>query len=187
MGGFNPFGGMRSRSQKPDFNMPRDGSFLGIEVVIPLKIFIFGGRHTVTVSYQESCSVCRGNGFIIGSDNKKCSACGGEGFVQHIQRRSGFQSIHTGPCDSCHGTGMEFTELCSTCKGSGTVYQRDKEFSFEVSPGSSIGTKIILPNVGRMGVNGGKTGDVGIMIASIETFDVSKLTDKQIKQLKDML
>jgi molecular chaperone DnaJ len=185
-GGFNPFG--RMRPQKPDFNSPKDGSFLGIEVVIPLKIFVFGGTHTITVSYQESCSDCAGNGFIVGDgEEKKCSECNGEGFVQHIQRRAGFQSMHTGPCDKCHGTGLEFTERCPTCKGTGSVYQPDKEFSFEVPQGSGIGTKIILKDVGRRGVNGGKNGDVGIMIVNIEASDLSKLTDEQVEQLKELV
>lgn len=185
--GFNPFGGMRQRPQKPDFNASKDGSFLGIEVVIPLKIFIFGGIHTVTVSYQESCIDCNGNGFVVGAKEEKCKTCNGEGYMQYIQKRAGFQSIHTGPCNKCHGTGLESTEQCSTCKGAGSVYVQDKEFSFELAQGSSIGTKSILREVGRVGVNGGKNGDVGIMVADVETLDVSKLTDEQVKQLKDML
>lgn len=187
MGGFNPFGNMRSKPRKPDFNLPKNGSFLGIEVIIPLKIFIFGGVHTVTVHYQENCAVCNGNGFIVDKDSKKCNACGGEGFVQHIQRRAGFQSIHTGPCDNCHGTGLESTKMCSTCNGSGNIYHQNKDFSFDVSPGSGIGTKHILSDVGRIGVNGGKRGDVGMMVVDIEALDVSKLTDEQVEQLKDML
>lgn len=187
-GGFSPFGGMRQRPQKPDFNAPKDGSFLGIEAVIPLKIFIFGGIYTVTVPYHENCSDCRGNGFIVASGERiKCSECKGEGYVQYIQRRAGFQSMHTGPCNKCHGTGLESTEQCSTCKGSGRIYNPGKEFSFEVVAGSGVGTKVILSEVGRIGVNGGRNGAVGIMIAGIESLDVSKLTDEQIEQLKDVL
>ena len=185
--GFNPFGGMRQRPQKPDFNAPKNGSFLGIEVTIPLKMFIFGGVHNITVPYYESCSDCSGNGFVVGEEKKECSVCNGEGYVQHIQRRAGFQSMHTGPCDKCRGTGLESTEQCSTCKGSGKVYQPGKEFSFEVSAGSGIGTKIILRDAGRTGVNGGRDGDVVIVIVGIEPIDVSKLTDEQVGQLKDIL
>lgn len=186
-GGFNPFGDMRQRPQKPDFNAPKDGSFLGIEAVIPLKIFIFGGIYTVIVPYHESCSDCGGNGFVVGEEEKKCDVCNGEGYIQHVQRRAGFQSMHTGPCNKCHGTGLESTKQCSTCKGSGRIYQSGKEFSFEVAAGSGIGTKVILSDVGRIGVNGGKNGAVGIMIVGIESLDVSKLTDEQTEQLKSML
>lgn len=185
-GGFNPFGSMRPR--KPDFNAQKNGSFLGVEVIIPLKIFIFGGSHTVTVSYQESCAVCGGNGFIVDkNNNKKCSGCNGDGYVQHIQRRAGFQSMHTGPCDKCHGTGLESIEKCSTCNGSGRIYQQDKKFSFELASGGGVGTKHILRDVGRVGVNGGRNGDIGIMVVGIEPLDISKLTDEQIEQLKNIL
>ena len=186
-GGFNPFGGMRQRPRKPDFDLPKDGSFLGIEVTIPLKIFIFGGTHTVSPYYQESCTDCGGNGFIVDKNSEKCTVCKGEGYVQHIQRRAGFQSMHTGPCDHCRGTGLESTQKCSTCKGIGSVYVQDREFSFEVSSGSTIGTKIILEGVGRIGVNGGRTGDVGIMVVGIESLDISKLTDEQVGQLENIL
>ena len=186
-GGFSPFGNMRQKPCKPDFTSPKEGSFLGIEVVIPLKLFIFGGNHTITVPYQESCIGCNGNGFIVGEDKKVCSACKGEGYVQHVQRRAGFQSMHMVPCSKCRGTGLESTERCSECKGTGSVYQPGKEFSFEVPQGSGMGTKIILKNVGRKGVNGGKNGDVGIMIVNIEALDLSKLTDKQVEQLKSIL
>ena len=185
--GFNPFGNMRQRPRKPDFTSPKDGSFLGIEVVIPLKLFIFGGNHTIIVPYQESCTDCNGNGFIVGEDKKECSACKGEGYVQHVQRRAGFQSMHMAPCNKCHGTGLESTERCPMCKGAGSIYQPGKEFSFEVPQGSGIGTKIILKDVGRRGVNGGKNGDVGIMIVNIEALDLSKLTDERVEQLKGIL
>jgi len=186
VGGFNPFGGMRQKPRKPDFNAPKDGSFLGVEVVIPLKVFIFGGNHTITVPYQESCVNCNGNGVIVGNDEKKCSACAGEGYVQHIQRRAGFQSMHTGPCDKCRGTGLEDIKTCLTCNGSGNTIQ-SKEFSFELPQGTGIGAKVILNSVGRVGVNGGRSGDVGVMVVGIEPLDISKLTDEQIEQLKNIL
>ena len=186
-GGFNPFGGMRQRPQKPDFNAPKDGSFLGIEIIIPLKIFIFGGKHIINISYQESCADCSGNGFIVGKDSNKCSVCNGEGYVQHVQRRAGFQSMHTGPCDKCHGTGLNSIEKCLTCGGSGNARIQDKEFSFDVEAGSGIGTRIILKGDGCTGVNGGRNGDIGIMVVGIESLDVSKLTDEQVEQLENIL
>lgn len=187
MGGFNPFGNMRPTPSKPDFNSPKDGSFLGIEIILPLKLFIFGGEHKVTTEYHESCIDCNGNGFIVGDAAKKCDACGGEGYVQHIERRAGFQSMHTGPCAKCRGTGLDSTDRCVTCKGSGNVYVKNKEFLFDVPPGAGIGKKFILEGVGRIGVNGGRPGDVGIMVVGIESLDISKLTSEQTEQLKSIL
>lgn len=186
-GGFNPFESMRQKPRKPDFNKPKEGSFLGIEVIIPLKVFIFGGAHTITTEYSESCVDCNGNGFVVTGDEERCSACGGDGYVEHVQRRAGFQSIHTVPCIKCRGTGLENTAMCLTCKGAGSNHVQNKEFSFEVSPGMGIGAKVILPGIGRTGVNGGRAGDVGIMVVGIEQLDVSKLTDEQVEQLKTIL
>lgn len=186
-GGFNPFESMRQKPRKPDFNTPKEGSFLGIEVIIPLKVFIFGGAHTITTEYNESCVDCNGNGFVVTGDEERCSACGGDGYVEHVQRRAGFQSIHTVPCIKCRGTGLENTDICLTCKGSGSNHVQNKEFSFEVSPGMGMGAKVILPGIGRTGVNGGRSGDVGIMVVGIEQLDLSKLTDEQVEQLKNIL
>ena len=185
--GFNPFEHMRQRPRKPDFNAPKDGSFLGVEVIIPLKIFIFGGSHTITTEYRESCIGCNGKGFTVDDTKKSCGACGGTGHVQHVQRNAGFQSMYTVPCVKCRGTGLENTSRCLICKGAGHVNVQNKEFLFEIPSGVGIGTKIILNSVGRIGINGGKTGDVGIMVVGIEPLDTSKLTSEQIEQLKSIV
>ena len=41
--GFNPFAA-QARPQKPDLNAPKNGKFIAIEVEIPIKTFIFGGK-----------------------------------------------------------------------------------------------------------------------------------------------
>lgn len=187
MGGFNPFERMRPGPRKPDFDTQKNGSFLGIEVIIPLRIFIFGGDHTVTTNYFENCVGCNGNGFVVGDSVEKCSACGGSGSVQHVERHGGFQSVSVVPCVKCRGTGLENTDRCLACNGSGNIHVKNKDFLFNIPSGVEIGTKIILNGAGRTGTNGGRNGDVGIMIMGIESVDVSKFTSEQIEQLKSII
>jgi molecular chaperone DnaJ len=183
-GGFTGFPGFRQRPQKPDLNAPRDGQFIGVEAEIPLTVFIFGGPVEVKISYNESCSDCGGKGFDKGDT---CSQCLGEGYVQHVQRRPGFMSTSMQPCPTCGGLGVTSTERCETCSGKGRNFIKDKEFKFELPAGSGPGSKHILSGVGRTGVNGGRNGDVGLMIVGIKAPNLNKLTPEKVEELKELL
>lgn len=179
------FGGMRPpRPQKPDFNAPRDGQFIGVEVELPFKTFLLGGKYVLRVSYHEGCDTCGGKGFLKGEE---CDLCHGEGFVNQVQRRPGFTSSSTGPCPKCKGLGITGTDKCDTCGGSGNNYVRNREFEFDLPPGAGPGTKHILNEVGRVGLNGGRQGDVGIMVAGLTKPDLNKLTPEQLEQLKNLM
>ena len=180
--GFNPFGNMRPR--RPDVNAPKDGPFLGVEIAIPLRLFVFGGSHIINLSYHEVCEGCAGRRFSGGTE---CHVCGGTGHVQQVQRRPGFQTIQTVMCENCAGKGFENTETCSICRGTGNKIIKDKPFSFDVRSGAGVGTKYVFEGVGRKGVNGGRTGDIVIMVVDVKPLDFTKVTEEQIKQLKDIL
>ena len=180
---FRGFGGP-PRPKKPDFNSPRDGQFIAVETTIPLKTFVFGGVHTVKLSYHEGCSTCSGKGFING---EHCSFCNGEGYVQQVQRRPGFMSSSMSPCPHCRGLGITGTDKCLDCKGAGNIYVADKEFSFDLQPGAGLGTKHILNGAGRTGLNGGRRGDVGIIVVGLKPVNLNKITSEKVEQLKTIL
>jgi molecular chaperone DnaJ len=178
------FGGMRPRPQKPDFNAPRDGQFLGVEVELPFKTFIMGGTYKLVISYHEGCVTCGGKGFQKGQE---CSVCHGEGFVQNVQRRSGFTSSSMGPCPHCRGIGLEGTDKCDDCGGAGHKFVKDREFEFEIPAGAGPGTRHFLSGAGRAGLNGGRRGDVGIVVTGLTRPDLNKLTPEQLEQLKSLM
>lgn len=182
MGGFSPFG--RQRPQKPDLDAPRDGKFLGVEVELPLKNYIFGGKFKLTLNYHEGCKSCGGKGFHSGTE---CQSCHGSGYVQKVDRRPGFMSHSTTPCPECNGLGQVSTDKCDICSGTGNRMVKDKEFEFDIPKEAFVGTKKILSGVGRAGLNGGRDGDVGIIVVGIKPVDVDKLTSEQQKDLKKLL
>lgn len=182
-GGF-PFGFERPRPRKPDLNAPRDGQFIGVEAELPLKNFVFGGEFKVKLSFHEGCEDCGGKGF---SDGKPCDECRGEGYVQQVERRPGFVSSAMRPCPRCQGLGQVATDRCETCKGGGNHEVRDKEFTFHIPRGAGIGSKIISNGTGRVGLNGGRNGDVGIMISNVKPAQLNKLTPKQVEELNNLL
>jgi len=178
------FGGFRGYAAKPDPNRPMDGQFIGVEIELPLRLFLFGGEYILKLNYSESCNVCSGKGYTQGT---KCEECKGEGHVQHVERRPGFQSISTVPCSKCRGTGMQAVDKCEKCSGGGNIVINDKEFIFTLPENVKIGSRFMLHEAGRNGINGGKRGDVGIIVAGIQSMDVNKLSTDKIGQLKNLL
>jgi len=178
------FGFERRRPQKPDLNAPRDGQVIIIETGLPLYNFIFGGEHRIDISYHEGCVDCGGKGF---HDGTECDLCHGEGYIQQVERRPGFVSSSMHPCSKCKGLGQVATTPCASCGGNGRHYMRRKEFVFAIPKGSGVGSKFVLHGVGRSGLNGGRNGDVVLIINNIEPPDLNKLTSEQIESLKSLL
>ena len=182
--GFSGFGMRRQQPQKPDLDSPRDGKLIGVEVQIPLKIFIFGGEFKVKTSYQEGCEACNGKGFTEGTE---CDACHGYGYAEHVERRPGFMSTSMRPCPKCQAKGQVGTDTCAVCSGNGNVVVNDKEFEFNLPPGVGIGARFGLTGVGRAGLNGGRRGDVMIMITGIKGLDLNRLSSDKMELLKSIL
>jgi molecular chaperone DnaJ len=184
-GNFNPFRDFQAaRPRRPDFDAPRDGKFIGIEVMVPLKAYLFGGEFKLTTSYHDNCQTCGAKGYTSG---KPCSNCSGSGFVQNVIERAGFRSVNTGPCPVCRGRGEVSTEDCKDCGGKGFTLVENKEFIFNLQDTIEVGQKIILHGQGRQGVNGGRNGDVGIFVVGVKKPDISTLTEEQIENLKEIL
>ena len=178
------FGGMRPKPRKPDLNAPRDGQFIGVEASLPIKTFLFGGTYKLKLSYHEGCEECGGKGFTTGTT---CEVCRGDGYVERVQRRPGFVSSSMAPCPSCNGMGQVSTNKCEGCNGQGNLNVVNKEFVFDIPPGSGPGTKHVLNGVGRAGLNGGRRGDVGIMVVGLTRPDMNKLSEEQLEELKSLL
>lgn len=180
-----PFGfGQRPRPQKPDLNAPQDGKFIILEVELPLRLFIFGGTFKAKISFHEGCNDCGGKGFAEGQE---CDVCHGNGYVEQVERRPGFVSHATRPCHKCGGLGQMATEPCQSCGGSRRHYVENREILFDIPSGAGIGARFISHGSGRVGLNGGRTGDVGIIITNIKRPELNKLTPNNIEQLKELL
>jgi molecular chaperone DnaJ len=181
---FHGFGMNRPKPRKPDLNQPRDGKFLGIEVLLPLKTYLFGGKFKLTTNFIEGCTECGGKGFHTGDE---CSTCGGSGYVENVIERANFRSISHGPCPKCRGLGVEAKDSCQRCGGSGNFRIEGKEIFFDIPEGTGIGARFVKPGEGRAGLNGGRNGDIGIIIGGLQKPDTNKLSAEQIETLKELL
>jgi molecular chaperone DnaJ len=182
-GGFPGFG-QRQRPQKPDLNAPMDGGMLGVEARISLKIFIFGGKYKINLSYLEGCENCGGKGFEHGTE---CDMCHGEGYFNRVERRPGFVSSSIQPCPKCQSKGLIGIDTCLSCKGVGNTMVENKEFEFDIPPNATMGARFILNGVGRSGLNGGRKGDIVMMVVGVEPPNLNNLTSGQIAELRFLL
>lgn len=181
-GGSGGFGGFQR--PKPDLNTPRDGKIIVLETEIPLKLFLFGGSYEAKISFNEGCKECGGKGFQIGEE---CSVCQGTGAVQSVERRPGFQSVTNRPCHVCSGLGQTSKDKCSVCGGAGNLHVSNKSVMFNIEPAARLGHRYFVTGQGRSGLNGGRDGDVVLIVTGVDLSILNKLTSDKIETLKNLL
>ena len=71
--------------------------------------------------------------------------------------------LHTKPCYKCHGRKFVNNTICSCCNGTGTESEH-KKFTVKIPPNVKNGYKIRIANEGNPGINGGKNGNLFLLI-----------------------
>jgi molecular chaperone DnaJ len=174
---------MQRQRPKPDINAPRDGKPIGLEITLPLKTYVFGGKFKVDINFKEACVDCGGKGF---SKSEQCDVCKGDGFIQQVERRPGFMASTTKPCPRCGSLGVIGKDSCASCEGSGSV-KAHREFEIDIPQETNIGTRFVKHGVGMSGVNGGRKGDVAVVVTGVAKPDTNKLSSNKVDLLKDLL
>jgi molecular chaperone DnaJ len=152
------FGGGRASSRGSQ-NRPRRGGDLQATVNITLEEAFKGIEKKISVPRLETCPTCHGTGAKPGTGKKACPVCHGKGRVSHSQ---GFFSITT-TCSTCQGTGYIIENPCPDCRGRGRV-EKVRNLKVQIPPGIKTGMKLRLPGEGEAGVNGGRAGDLYVVI-----------------------
>jgi len=137
----------------------RQGSNLRYDIEIPFQDAVFGSKVEIAYSRNETCSSCHGSGASGGSGRKVCPSCAGSG---QVRRSQGFFSIAS-PCPTCNGEGFVIDHPCKECAGAGTLKKRQK-IMVTIPPGMEDGKRVVIPNQGDAGPNGGPNGDLYVFI-----------------------
>jgi molecular chaperone DnaJ len=135
------------------------GRDIGIDVALSLKEAYLGIKKNITIEKEINCDVCQGSRTEPGKSIETCKQCGGSG---QIRRSQGFFSIST-PCPLCKGSGSLVTHPCKSCHGSGRI-TTSKDIEITFPPGVDTGNKMRVSGEGQDGLNGGKSGDLYLMI-----------------------
>ena len=156
-GGF----GFTQGSSNP--NAPQSGSDLRMNLQIEFEEAVFGVKKTKTITHLEQCDECGGTGAENGSSPEICPTCGGTGKVQYVTQTplGSFRQIAT--CSECGGSGKIIKNRCKKCKGTGRI-EAERTITINIPAGVNDGSKIRLSGEGNCGKNGGRTGDLIVVL-----------------------
>ncbi|MEG1154089.1 MAG: DnaJ domain-containing protein, partial [Ruthenibacterium sp.] len=160
-GGFGGFGGGQRRSANP--NAPRRGADIRVSLVLSFMEAVHGCTKTVSVNKQDTCPECGGTGAAKGTSPETCSSCRGSGFVT-VQQRTPFGVMQSSqPCSHCGGKGKIIKTPCNKCHGSGKITAA-KRVEVKVPAGIDDDQSMRLSGLGDTGSNGGPAGDLIVIV-----------------------
>ncbi|MEG1639733.1 MAG: molecular chaperone DnaJ [Ruthenibacterium sp.] len=160
-GGGGGFGGGQRRSANP--NAPRRGADIRVSLVLSFMEAVHGCTKTVSVNKQDACPECGGSGAAKGTSPETCSSCRGSGFVT-VQQRTPFGVMQSSqPCSHCGGKGKIIKTPCSKCHGSGKTAVT-KRVEVKVPTGIDDDQSMRLSGLGDTGSNGGPAGDLIVIV-----------------------
>ena len=144
-------------------NSPQNGADLRLNMQIEFEEAAFGVKKEVKISHLETCDECGGTGAEKGSHAETCPTCGGSGRVQQVTNTplGSFRQITT--CPKCNGSGKINKNPCKKCHGDGRL-EVERTLKINIPPGVDNGSRIGLSGEGNCGKNGGKTGDLFVVI-----------------------
>lgn len=133
------------------------GRSVQIRVEVELKEAFTGIQKPIRLTQKGRCDKCDGKGF---SDWQPCHNCSGSG--RSFLKQNPFNIFMT--CPACRGTGRSGTIKCEDCLGACFKPIGEKIINVDIPAGIETGMQIRLPNEGEPGRNGGKNGDVFVII-----------------------
>lgn len=159
-GGFGGFG-FNDRATNP--NSPQNGADLRLNLKIDFEEAAFGVKKEVKISHLETCDECKGTGAKAGSEPETCPTCGGTGRVQQVTQTplGSFRQITT--CPKCNGAGKINKNPCPKCKGDGRL-EVERTLTINIPAGVDNGSRIGLSGEGNCGKNGGRSGDLIVVL-----------------------
>lgn len=147
--------GRRQRTQR--------GADLRIDVQLSFEESVFGIEKDITVTKQETCGRCGGNGVQPGSTPIPCAKCAGTGELRRAHQSILGQFVNVSICDRCRGEGTLVSDPCTDCKGQGHV-RGTRTLRVGVPAGVSDGTQIRLTGEGEPGPRGGQPGHLYVVL-----------------------
>ena len=137
---------------------PSRGSDIELPMRLGFKDAVLGGTFPISVTRQERCSACAGDGRIPRVP-VVCAVCDGTGTRRWMRGHM----VFTGTCDSCQGSGRVSTQACRTCGGTG-LQPRSEVVTVNVPAGVESGDRIAVPGRGHAGACGGVAGDLYVTV-----------------------
>lgn len=159
---FDTFFG-RTRTTTRASARPRNGEDLVYEINVSFEEAAFGANKIVEIIHKEVCPDCNGTGGKNGKGFKTCPRCNGTGMITEEKRTFFGYFRNTTVCPLCGGTGKIIDEPCPTCRGTGILNMK-KKIKVRIPAGIEDGMRLRIPGEGNVGKNGGRNGDLYIIV-----------------------
>ncbi|MGN1298462.1 MAG: molecular chaperone DnaJ [Candidatus Scatovivens sp.] len=157
------FGGGTTSSRGRNSNGPRKGADLKLSMDITFEESYLGVEKEINLNRNERCKTCGGTGARKGTSPETCNVCHGTGKIKQVVTTPFGQMSTQKTCTACQGTGKIIREVCSDCRGKGTVKKVSK-IKIKIPEGIDENQTIVLKGEGEPGKNSGPNGDLYITI-----------------------
>ena len=141
-----------------DAGKPEAGADLHSALTLTFMEAMRGAQRQVVVTRQEVCVACRGSGSVA-TPEARCTHCHGTGSVRWARGHM----LFTKPCTACAGSGRQRQQRCGICAAQGRVV-RTEGVPIAVPPGTADGTRLRIAEKGHAGRQGGRTGDLYVLV-----------------------
>lgn len=138
------------------------GQDVAVNVTLGFDEAIFGTEKEISVTLDDICSHCKGNGAEPGYDLKTCDTCKGSGQVNRVMNTMFGQIQQATICPTCEGRGKVPEKVCSVCHGKGTE-RKHQAVKLKVPAGIDDGATIRLNGRGEA-TRGGEKGDLYVNV-----------------------
>ncbi len=139
-------------------SMASRGRDIEHEMTIDLISALKGFNTEFSMQKVMACPKCAGSGFDPSSGLSTCSKCGGSGRINVAEGPIRF----TKPCPVCNGHGQT-GRTCPQCGGGGQVIGTER-IRVNIPQGVKEGSRVRVAGKGEPGSNGGKPGDLYLII-----------------------
>jgi len=128
------------------------------EMTIDLISSLKGFETELAMQKMKDCTTCHGTGTDPKTTMSTCQACGGSGRINVAEGPMQF----TRPCPQCGGHG-QIGQPCPQCSGNGRELATEK-IRVTIPQGVKEGSKVRVAGKGEPGLNGGRPGDLYLII-----------------------
>ncbi len=142
---------------------PARGRDLEVSITIDFLEAIFGVEKNVTLTLDDACAHCHGNGAEPGSKLGTCDTCHGRGQVTRVQQTILGAIQQASTCPTCGGRGQVPEKACTVCRGTG-VQRRQRTVAVKVPAGVDDRATMRITGQGAAPRGGGQKGDLYVQI-----------------------
>ncbi|MBM4157331.1 MAG: molecular chaperone DnaJ [Ignavibacteria bacterium] len=160
---FDDFFGSSRSSGRRQRRQGIPGSDLRVNLKLTYEEIADGTEKTIKVKKYKTCSVCNGSGAKSGSGYASCSNCNGTGEIRQTTRSIFGQFVNVSECRTCNGEGRIIRDKCDVCQGEGRI-KDESTIKINIPPGVVEGNYIPLRGQGNVGIRGGYSGDLNVVI-----------------------